>query len=362
MGTLCARLGISHAVLAWRDRAGGNLQAAARVARHRMLGRWAAERRIVAVLLGHTLDDQAETVLLRLARGSGIDGLSGMEEAVRLAGTLWFRPALGVRRAALRDLLRARGIGWAEDPSNEDPRFDRVRARAALTALAPLGIDAPRLVQTADTLRAQRLALDAATDALAARAVRASSVGWISLALPPLAEAPHEIALRLVSDCLRRVSGEVHRPRRETAERLLAALRQPGFRGATLGGCVLTPRGPLTVAICREPARAAPPLSLGHGGIWDGRWRVTLAGHAPDDAQLGALGETGLAILRAAARTAPADWTDAPRAARLTSPAIWAGGSAGGRLLLAPFAGYPLVSCGSGLAGLTCAWLGLGEG
>lgn len=103
----------------------GNLQARARAARQALLAQWAAAHRLDAVLLGHTMDDQAETVLMRLERGSGADGLSAMDERVALAGTIWLRPLLGLRRAALRDLLRAEGIGWAEDPSNDDPEIGR---------------------------------------------------------------------------------------------------------------------------------------------------------------------------------------------------------------------------------------------
>ncbi|WP_114967069.1 tRNA lysidine(34) synthetase TilS, partial [Alkalilacustris brevis] len=132
---LCAELGIGHDILRWQGWDGqGNLQDAARRARQGLIAGWARDHGLAAVALGHTRDDQAETVLMRLARGAGVDGLSGMAPLRLAVGLAWLRPLLDVGRAELRALLRARGVPWAEDPSNEDARFQRVRARRALEA------------------------------------------------------------------------------------------------------------------------------------------------------------------------------------------------------------------------------------
>ncbi|MCH8169255.1 MAG: tRNA lysidine(34) synthetase TilS, partial [Proteobacteria bacterium] len=126
VAALCARLGIAHRILPAGDlaAAGGNLSAAAREARFALLGDWARARDLSAVLLGHTMDDQAETVLMRLARGSGAEGLAAMQPVLRRDRMLWLRPLLGVRRAALRAVLRDAGIDWVEDPTNQDAHFD----------------------------------------------------------------------------------------------------------------------------------------------------------------------------------------------------------------------------------------------
>ena len=253
-GRAAAALDIPHEILPWAEAPGhGNLQAAAREARLALLSEWAARRGLAAVLLGHTLDDQAETVLMRLGRGAGIDGLSGMAEARESHGLLWLRPLLGLRRAALRDWLAAQGVTWADDPSNDDPRFDRVRARQALAALAPLGVTAEGLAATADRLRTQRRVLETAMESLAAGARRWTADG-AEIDRAALAAAETDTAHRLLADTLMRLSGAPYPPRGAALARLAAAIRD-GTPGTTLSGCLIRADGP-AARISREPAHA----------------------------------------------------------------------------------------------------------
>jgi tRNA(Ile)-lysidine synthase len=333
---LCAREGIAHETLVWASSPGrGNLQAEARAARHRLLGAWAHRRGLAAVALGHTLDDQAETVLLRLARGSGVDGLSGMAAAARLAGALWLRPMLSQRRRALRDWLTQRGIGWLEDPANEDPRFDRVKARRALAALAPLGITAEGVAETARRLALQRRVLEAAMAPLAAGARRWGAVGEVRIDVACLLAAAGDTAFRLLADTLQRLSGGPHRPRQAMLERLVALLAE-GRADGTLAGCRYRLAGGALV-LWREAAAAAPPVPAEAGAVWDGRWRLAAAW---PDGTLGALGEAGLSALREAAREGrwepPPAWAAAPPDLLPPLPAI----RAGGRLAAVPHAGF----------------------
>jgi tRNA(Ile)-lysidine synthase len=331
-----AALGLPATVLRWRGWDGrGNLQAAAREARTALLADWAAREGLAAVALGHTLDDQAETVLLRLARGSGVDGLSAMAPGTRRAGTLWLRPLLGLRREALRDWLAARGEMWVDDPSNDDPAFARVAARRALAALAPLGIEPAGLAATAARLRRARAALEAQTDSLWAAAARWGAAGALRLDAPSLRAAPDEIALRLLARGMSAVSGEPLRPRLAALESLLAAAREGSLgRGRTLHGCVAwTAAG--AVALAREPAAAVTTLPAPLAALWDGRWRVAAVGPGEVRA-LGPAGEAALAAARRAGWRPPARWARAPRPARLTTPALWLGD----RLACAPAAGF----------------------
>ncbi|HET9067119.1 MAG TPA: tRNA lysidine(34) synthetase TilS [Amaricoccus sp.] len=324
---LCAARGIPHEVRTWeRPGATGNLQDRAREARRELIAAWAKRRSIAAVALGHTLDDQAETFLLRLARGSGVDGLSAMRPVSEALGLRWLRPLLDIRRGALRDWLAETGVTWAEDPSNADLRFDRVRARLALPALAGLGLGAERLATTARAMARARAALERATADLARLCLADGGAGDLLLDPLPFADAAEELRLRLLAGALGWVSGARYRPRLVRLEAALAAIDAGRVgHGLTLHGCVLRARAG-RVAIRRELARMADAVPLA-AGRWDARWQ--LEGTPPDGPGLtiGALGAGGLARL-SSHRAGPA------REALAATPAVWRGGE----LMAAPLA------------------------
>ncbi len=322
-----AALGLRHETLVWREAPGrGNLQDAARRARYRLLGGWAEARGLAAVALGHTLDDQAETFLMRLARGSGVDGLAAMRADWQADGMRWLRPLLGLRRAALRAWLEARAISWAEDPSNDDSRYARVRARAALAELAPLGISAEGLAATAGRLSRARAALArAAHDA--ARAYCRIEAGEVVCA-PAALDLPEETLTRLVAHALCWVSSSEYRPRHAALMRALADLH--AGRRAVLHGCLLSPgrgggaNGGAGFRIGRE-FQAVRGETARPGALWDRRWRLT----GPDEqAEIAALGD--------ALAECP-DWreTGLSRDCLRASPAAFRAG----RLIAAPLAG-----------------------
>jgi len=321
---LAGRLGLDHDVLHWRWDGQGNLQDAARRGRYRAIAGWAAAHGIADVALGHTADDQAETVLMRLARGSGVDGLAAMRPVRQALGITWHRPFLGLGRAALRADLEARGIGWSDDPSNEDPGYDRIRARRALAALAPLGIEVSGLTETAARMARAAEAL-AVTAADAARRIAAVDAGDVVFDAAGLAALPRDIRERLVAAALVWVASADYRPRYAA---LLGALRTArAGRAATLHGCLLLP-GRGTLRIAREP-RAVQGLRGPATTGWDGRWQA--AGPDLEGLEIAALGEAGLA--------ACPDWraTGRPRAALLAAPALWRGDTP----VACPAAGLP---------------------
>lgn len=322
---LCARLGVEHAILTWTgwDQQ-GNLQDAARKARYDLLGQWARARGCDQVWLGHTADDQAETFLMRLARGSGVDGLAAMPEHSERDGLQWVRPLLGVSRAVLREYLHAQGQGWIDDPSNADPRFERIRFRNAAGTLAELGLGQARLNATAANMERARQALERMTDRLAEAAARVSRAGEVVLDRAIWSAADDEIRLRLLARSLNWVSGAVYRPRLEALVHLEAQLRAGDAAGMSLHGC-LARAGDGTITIRREPARVEPMVDAA-ARVWDGRWRVE--GEAAG-LMLGALGEAGLAQAEG--------WreTGENREALLTTPALWRGEN----LVAAPLAG-----------------------
>jgi tRNA(Ile)-lysidine synthase len=222
--------------------------------------------RLKALYLAHHQDDQAETFLIRLARGSGLDGLSAMRKLSAFPipgqeGLTLARPLLAFPRAGLREMLKARGQDWLEDPMNGEARFARSRMRALLPVLAEAGLTASRISQATAHLARAREALDLATAAVLARACRKD--GSLLLLDPEaLAAAPREIGLRALAALLKSVSAAPYPPRFESLERLFDRMGSSAWRGATLHGCHIAPAprarqgfGPKTLVIAKESSR-----------------------------------------------------------------------------------------------------------
>ncbi len=332
-GSVAARLGLSHHILPWTGwDHHGNLQAAARAGRRALLATWAAGQGIGHVCLGHTMDDQAETVLLRLARGSGVDGLAGMAAArADPGGPVWLRPLLPVRRDALRAVLAARGLPWAEDPSNDDLRFDRVKARQVLASGALPGLDTETLAETAARMAAARQVLGRA--ALAAGETLAEVAhGAIAFEREGFAALPADTRWRLLAAALCRVAGQAYRPRLRALQAAEAAALAGGR--LSLHGCLVW--GDFTVdrrriRVDREPAALAD-VTAAVPGIWDRRWQIE--GPASAGETVGVTVGVTVGALGAAGLSQVPDWRAAgiPRAALLASPAV----RDSGRLLAAP--------------------------
>ncbi|GFE51493.1 tRNA(Ile)-lysidine synthase [Roseobacter cerasinus] len=320
---LCRDLDIPHTVLSWTDWDGrGNLQKAARDARYRLIGAWARDQALDAVALGHTLDDQAETVLMRLARGSGVDGLAAMAPRRLSQGITWIRPLLGLTRAELRSDLQAQGVPWVDDPSNDDLRFDRVRMRQALALLAPLGIDAQALGQVAFNMARARDALGWQAF-LEARRIARIDAGAVRIDWRSYRTLPDEAARRILLSAIGWISGSGYAPRRRPVLGLIDALKQG--TGGTVDG-VQAWRDRDTLWVVRE-YQAVRDLRCAPDALWDGRWRVE-GPAAQSDLHLTALGEDGLKQLP--------DWRAAglPRDVLRVTPAVWRGAD----LVAAPLA------------------------
>lgn len=201
---VCAGLAVPHAILpADAEAPAANLQAWARELRYRLLAGWAAARGIAAVATGHHLDDQAETFLMRLARGSGIGGLAGVQPSRLLgSGVRLVRPLLDWRRRELRAIVDAAGLTPVEDPSNSDERFDRSRARALLASTEWL--EPRRLAAVADHCLDAERALDwAGSREFEARRGRAGD----ALTLDP-SGLPRELRRRLLLHAIDLMTGE----------------------------------------------------------------------------------------------------------------------------------------------------------
>lgn len=304
-------LGLRHTVLRWSGWDGqGNLPDAARTARYKLMADWARTRGIDRIGLGHTADDQAETLLMRLARGSGAEGLSGMSERRVVHGVTFVRPLLSLRRQTLRDHLTHLGQTWIDDPTNDDVRYDRPRIRRALPDLAAIGLTVEALTTTAANLRAANQALGHYA-AQAARDHVRFEAGDVLLSRAVLEILPQEISRRLLMAAIRWITGADYPPRRHGMERLIDALSRGETR--TFAGCLATVKRDV-IRIAREPAAALGETAR-LGAVWDARWHI----EGPDvpEYHVAALGEAGL-------RQRP-DWraSEMPRTSLLSSPAIW---------------------------------------
>ena len=211
---LARKLKITHRTLRWTGRKpSAGLQNAARIARYHLLGSAARKAGAAHILTAHTLDDQAETVLIRMSRGSGLTGLGAMSRMAMLPvdeerSITLVRPLLGISKARLIETLRAAKIAYAEDPSNRDPKFTRVRLRGLMRALADEGLDAGRLAQLARRLRRAESAIEISVDRAAALVVDLPRPHTVALEARLFAELPAEIALRLLGRLVAQVGDE----------------------------------------------------------------------------------------------------------------------------------------------------------
>lgn len=313
VGKWCRALGVPHEVRVWEHgEVPGNLMDAARRARMGLILNWAKSRGIGVVALGHTRDDVAETFLMGLGRAAGIAGLSGLRRWWDEGDVRCHRPLLDAGREELRAWLRAEGISWVDDPSNENDRFARVKARQALAALEPLGITADRLAEVAGHLARAQAALAVQVSAAErwveerAGALRISAGLW---------SEPGEVQRQLLVAMVLWLSGAEYAPRAAEVERLRAAMA--AGRDATLARC--RAHGGW---LMRETRAVGAPVPVGQ--VWDGRWAV----EGPEG-EVRALGAEGL-------RQVPG-WREAgvPREVLLVTPGVWRGET----LLAAPATG-----------------------
>jgi tRNA(Ile)-lysidine synthase len=318
---LCAELGVDHSILRINDLPmGPNLQARARCARYDALAAWGQDMACSCICLGHSQTDVAESFLMRLARGSGIDGLSEMRRRWTDRGMEWLRPLLAFSRTNLQDLLRAQGQGWCNDPSNEDPAFMRVRMRQAAPDLDALGLTGLRLAKTATRMRYVQEALEFSVRELWPQVAKIDFTD-VLFDRKALCRLPREYVERMLADALNWISGQPYRPRNAALLRCIAAKKT-----MTLHGCVLIPQSGNVLRISREFS-AVEGLVTQADLPWDSRLSMV---NSKKSYEIRALGPSGLGQCPT--------WRDTgrPRLALLSSPSVWHGPT----LLAAPMAQF----------------------
>ncbi|MAA98138.1 MAG: tRNA lysidine(34) synthetase TilS [Stappia sp.] len=285
-----ARHGLTCRVLHWEgEKPRSGLQAAARGARQRLLGAACLEARAEALVLAHHFDDQAETVLMRLRRGSGIFGLAGMRRE-----SAWprqdarpltvLRPLLDFGKARLEATCQAADLAFARDPSNSDPAYARVRLRAELPELAGLGLTAQRLCDLARDCANAADTIDAEVERRLAAHGTCHPAGLFTLDLEAFEAASALLRERLVVRVLAAFGAGGYAPRRDRLARFLDRL---GLAGAGRGGDAERAQATLSGVVARrDGARLLVWREAGRGGIgsrmlngpceilWDGRFVV----------------------------------------------------------------------------------------
>lgn len=320
VGDVMARHSIAHTVLQWKgEKPTTNVPAAARTARYRLIQNWCVEKKITNLVLAHHMDDQAETFLMRLSRGSGVYGLASMAEKSPLMGSMgaitMLRPLLHINKERLKATLVSMKQDWVEDPSNKDLQYDRVKAREYLSNPPLLNLDSLKLAQTAERMQRAKEALDHYATELLAAAVVVYPAGYAELDVNILRSNPDETGLRALARLVRHISGGIYGPRLNKLERAYNALSRSDFSGQTLLGCQFSVSD-TRVIVARE-SEAVDPLPWSGQGLWDGRYCISQSGQG----QVKKLGEDGWLQIKAVDSTLKN--TPIAYSTRLSLPTLW---------------------------------------
>lgn len=326
----CRDLGHPHAVLRWQWDGQGNVMDRARRARQGLINRWRGGLR--HVLFAHTRDDLAEGFLMRLQRGAGVNGLAAMQpcrfvtpdevpgeitgdcpKGIAQGGFYMVRPCLGMGRDELRFYLKTLQGQWVEDPTNDDPHYDRARMRQLLTLLQEHGLGVDVLAGVANRMADAKQSLRQRALEVWERIGREDPrFGTLTLSRDGLAQVERETQLRILSAALLYVSGADYGPRAEKLQTLLDRVLAGG--SATLHGVDLRVDKDSITVLREYNVLRNQKAKLGDGQLWDGRWHLhhdTLQGH------IRALGDDGWQQIREKSGTCP------PYHIARTLPALW---------------------------------------
>mgnify|MGYP000067749936 CR=1 FL=1 len=279
---------VEQHILTWiGHKPDANIHDEARAARYRLMGQWCVDNDIQHLFLGHHKQDQAETFLLRLFRGSGIDGLSAMQKVAEFptAKTTGkfpklIRPLLEQDKERLKDYLRHINQDWIEDPSNENKKFTRVQIRNLLKNSEIEGLNMDRLSATATRMQRVRSLLEDQTNSASMDYVCYSNFGFARLDRNFHNNLHEEISLRLLSDILKTISGGEYPPRHQKLMALLDNLKRSDFCGQTLSGVIIFKTQNGQIIFSRELRQIPHEVTIPPGKqyLWDNRFLLDIGG------------------------------------------------------------------------------------
>lgn len=334
---LCALVGATHRTLMWEGpKPKSGIQEAARAGRYRLLEDACRDEGILHLALAHQREDQAETFLIRLGRGSGLAGLAGMPQVRFLPGLRVIRPLLDAKAGALRAFLRAEGYSWIEDPSNQDRRFARVRVRNLLHELDRDGFRAERLGAASRTLAGERREVEERVAKFFARALQLYDWGSAALDRHEFSKIAKEVKVSALGTLLQSLGGHSYPPRGEAVNSLLSRMEEGAFSGATLAGLRIEASKSSFYFYRESRGLQSLPIKPGCKARWDGRFDVALSdgkGLSPSrNFTVGPLGMAGWKLCKEAlevktedlhaSRAVPSIKGEGHRFA-VTLPALW---------------------------------------
>ena len=307
----CEKLNLPHVTLMADSKLGmGDVQQQARKMRYRLMAAWCSAHGAQALVVAHHRDDQAETVLMRMARGSGVNGLAGMaaRQVLQTETTplLLLRPLLNYGGAELKALAQAAGLPIVEDPSNHDPQFERVRWRRLLPLLAAEGLSAAKLAEMADEMRALQLALDKKLTAWLDHYAVWHDYGVLNVPRGDFDALPLAQKQRFISRFVQYFGQHAHPVKQRKTDRLLSQIEETAHGAAALGGLHMRWRKNQLflgreAAACPAPVKLRKLIGESNGQIdshFDRRFAF-IGKNMPENIALAALGPRGVAELRA---------------------------------------------------------------
>lgn len=270
---------IEHLALENEDEAipQSNIQEYARDLRYKLMGDWCNANHAPCLLTAHNAEDQAETVLLRLERGTGLDGLTGINNDTQINDLRILRPVMDFYKEELKNYLVLNQQEWIEDPTNSNKKYKRNALRLALSELAQdKNLLTSRINKTSATLAKVSEALDYATDCFISQMAQGFEEGYVRADLQKILNLPEEFTLRILKRILLHVGGKKRAPRFEELENLLKKLKS-GFTGTTIWGCYIAQTQEEKIIVLREKFRIKTELlELGKELFWDDRYIISL--------------------------------------------------------------------------------------
>lgn len=274
---IATQFGYEARTLVWQGmKPSTGIQAAARHARYILMGQAMKEDGVEILLTGHHGEDQAETVLMRLAHSSGIGGLRGMDNITEIMGTSIFRPFLALPKARLAGVVSAADLEIANDPSNEDTKYERVRWRNLLEPLAEMGLNSLVLRNFATRMGRANAALDEIAQGAYESSVKNDQFGVGSISLKTFINLGAETGIRVLSRMIFAASGGRSKGGLGQLENIVEMIANQPFDGVSVAGCMVQKYN-ATIVVFREAYRIEndviqlDPLEK---IIWDQRFSV----------------------------------------------------------------------------------------